>query len=180
MRYVALLRGINVGKNKRIAMADLRKLFEKLGYTEVRTLLNSGNVVFRVTGARKNLGPTIEQAIAERLGVSCRVMIVSAEEMAAIVAETSLLKVATDPSRFLLGVLSSLGDVEKIRELEQRSWGAERLAIRGRVAYMWCPDGIIESAVGGAVGKALKDAVTVRNWATMTRLDAMLKAGEST
>ena len=69
--YVALLRGINVGKAKRIAMADLRALLEGLGYTDVATLLNSGNVVFKVGGgAAKRLAADISAAIATRLGGS--------------------------------------------------------------------------------------------------------------
>ena len=68
--HVALLRGINVGRAKRVAMADLRSLVERLGYTDVRTLLNSGNVVFTSTSARSGGAEArIEAAIAARLGV---------------------------------------------------------------------------------------------------------------
>lgn len=84
-RYVALFRGINVGKAKRIAMADLRTLLAKLGYTDVRTLLNSGNAVFTAdTTASRELGATIRSAVHEKLGVDAHVIVKSAKEIAAI------------------------------------------------------------------------------------------------
>jgi uncharacterized protein (DUF1697 family) len=84
---VALLRGINVGKAKRIAMADLRALIEGLGYTDVRTLLNSGNVVFSASrGATAAIAAAIEKAIVARFGFSAAVVVVTAKELEAIVA----------------------------------------------------------------------------------------------
>src|SRR5204862_6684845 len=86
-RYVALIRGINVGRAKRVAMADLRALVEDLGYGEVRTLLNSGNVVFRVPAARRGDIPgRIEKAITAWLGVSTRVVVLSAAHPHAVAA----------------------------------------------------------------------------------------------
>src|SRR5438445_10847766 len=83
-RYVALFRGINVGRAKRIAMADLRALMEALGYRDVRTLLNSGNVVFTdPRAARGDVAARIEKAVAERTGVSARITVLSAAELAA-------------------------------------------------------------------------------------------------
>src|SRR6266496_1648635 len=85
-RHVALIRGINVGRAKRVAMADLRALVGDLGYGEVRTLLNSGNVVFTVpASARGDPAPRIEQAMTARLGISARVTVLTAAELAAVV-----------------------------------------------------------------------------------------------
>src|SRR5438046_8701817 len=101
-RQVALIRGINVGRAKRVAMADLRALVEGLGYRDVATLLNSGNVVFTVPAGMKGTPSSrIEQAIAVRLGVSARVTVVTALELAAIVAESPFVDV-DDPSRLLV------------------------------------------------------------------------------
>ena len=83
VRYVALLRGVNVVGARRVAMDDLRALFEKLGFSDVRTLLNSGNVVFTVT--KRNTGDQadrIERAIADRLGVTTRVTVLLGREVA--------------------------------------------------------------------------------------------------
>ena len=102
-RYVALFRGINVGKAKRIAMADLRVLLGKLGYTDVQTLLNSGNAVF--TGAAEPAGKhaeRIRQAVLKKTGVDALVIVKSAKDMAAIIEGNELGAVATDPSRLLV------------------------------------------------------------------------------
>src|SRR5688572_11970726 len=101
-RHVALLRGINVGRAKRVAMADLRALVEGLGYGDVRTLLNSGNVVFTVRRAAKSdPASRIEKALAAQLGIASRVTVLTAPELAAVVEQNPLLKVADDPSRLL-------------------------------------------------------------------------------
>ena len=90
-RRVALLRGINVGTAKRIAMVDLRQVFEDLGYRDVRTLLNSGNVVFTVDKSRGGAdGTRIQKVIADRLGVSARVIVLNRKEVAAAVEENPL------------------------------------------------------------------------------------------
>src|SRR5262245_44497169 len=105
-RQVALLRGINVGRAKRVAMADLRALVEGLGYTDVRTLLNSGNVVFTAArGTPAQAAARIEKALTADLGVSARVTVLTAQELADAVAENPLLKVADNDSRLLVAVL---------------------------------------------------------------------------
>src|SRR5439155_16706660 len=114
-RYVALIRGINVGRAKRVAMADLRALVEELGYADVRTLLNSGNVVFTARRAASgDAAARMEKALAAKLAVSARVAVLTADELAAAVAENPLLDVADDPSRLLLAVLRNPADRPKL------------------------------------------------------------------
>jgi uncharacterized protein (DUF1697 family) len=173
-RHVALLRGINVGRAKRIAMADLRALFERLGFHEVRTLLNSGNVVFAVPDAlREGIPQKIESAMTESLGVSARVMVITAADLDAIVAANPLLDVATDPSRFLVGVLSPEADAARLEPLAQRDWGTDRFAVRHRAAYLWCAGGILDSELAKSFNRVLGDGVTTRNWATITKLQSL-------
>jgi uncharacterized protein (DUF1697 family) len=173
-RMVALLRGINVGKAKRVAMADLRSLLEELDYGDVKTLLNSGNVVF--TAPRSTPGDAaarIEAALADRLGLASRVTVLTAAELAAAVAENPLEEVSTNPSRLMVSMLTDPADRVKLEPLAKRDWSPEALALGRRVAYLWCPAGILESLLAEAVGRALGDAVTTRNWATMTKLHAL-------
>ena len=173
---VALLRGINVGKAKRIAMADLRKIVEGLGYGDVTTLLNSGNIVFSTPKtAAGNAASRIEKAIADETGVSSRVTVISAAELAAAIAENPLLGVADNTSRLMVGVLSDPEDRVKLRPLTKQDWAPDALAIGTRVVYYWCPNGILESKLAVAVGRALGDAVTTRNWATMLKLHELTK-----
>src|SRR4051812_32762051 len=96
-RYVALFRGINVGKAKRIAMADLRALLGKLGYAEVATLLNSGNAVFSASAApAARHAERIRAAVAKQLGVDARVIVKTQRDLARMLAENALLEVATN------------------------------------------------------------------------------------
>jgi uncharacterized protein (DUF1697 family) len=182
-RYVALLRGINVGTAKRVAMADLRALVEGLGFGEVRTLLNSGNVVFSAAGASaraadgREMAWRIEKALETKLGVIARVIVVGAPELAAVVAANPLEKIADNPSRLLVGILGDPADRERLAEIARKDWGKERIALgtgaAARAFYMWTPNGVIQSELNGAVSRALKDGVTSRNWATIQKLKTM-------
>ena len=170
-KHVALIRGINVGKAKRVAMADLRALVERLGYTDVSTLLNSGNVVFTASGSTApDAAERIEEGLAKRLKVPARVTVLAAKELAAVVKENSLHDVATNPSRLLVAVLFDPADAKRLLPLAKQAWGAERLAVGTRAAYIWCPDGVLASKVTEAVGKELRDGTTTRNWATILKL----------
>jgi uncharacterized protein (DUF1697 family) len=173
-RFVALLRGINVGCAKRVSMADLRAIFEELGYGEVRTLLNSGNVVFGA-GAESGAGAggevpaaaRIEEALVRRLGVSARIVVLTAAELAIIVADNPLLAIAGDHSRLLVAVLADPADRSRLEPLTKQDWAPEALALGVRVAYLWCPEDVIASRLSTALGRLLGDAVTARNWATV-------------
>ena len=174
-RHVALIRGINVGKAKRVAMADLRALVEDLGYGDVRTLLNSGNVVFTApASARKSSAGRIEKAITERLGISARVTALTAAELDAVVAENPLAKVATDPSRLFVTVLTDPADRGRLEPLVRQRWNPDVFAVGTRVAYLWCPEGMLESRLVKAVNRALGVGATTRNWATVRKLHALV------
>jgi len=179
-KAVALLRGINVGKAKRVAMADLRALVEGLGYRDARTLLNSGNVVFGLP-AKGGGDPArrIEEALATKLGVSAKVLVVSAEELSAAVAGDPFAGVATDPSKYLVTFVSDPSSLAKLRPLADRDWSPDALRLGERVVYTWSVKGILESEVIKAMSKALGDGATSRNWATVSKLHAMLGEGPS-
>lgn len=175
-RYVALLRGINVGRAKRIAMADLKALFEGLGCSDVRTLLNSGNVILTApAGVARTLGERAEKGLEARLGVSSRVTILTEAEVRVINAAEPLgAKAEADPGRLLVCVLADPKDRAKLVPLTKNDWTPEAIALGARVAYAHCPAGIIDSAVMKAVGKALGDRVTSRNRATLRKIEALL------
>ena len=175
---VALLRGINVGRAKRVAMADLRALVEGLGYEDVRTLLNSGNVIFAVPG-RKRGDPAarIEKAIASRLGVSDRVTVLTAAEIDAAVRDNPLTEVADNPSRLLVMVLADPAARTQLEPLLEQPWKPEAIALGRRVAYLWCPQGVIDSQLMVAVSRAIGDAGTARNMATMMKIQALTGGG---
>ena len=183
-KLVALLRGINVGRAKRVSMAELRAVVAELGYTNVRTLLNSGNVVFgapvrakaATSRAAAAAAARIEEAVAARIGLSSRVTVLTAAELDAAIAANPLLDVADDPSRLLVAVLSDPKDRPKLEPLLKQEWDPEVLALGPRVAYVWVPDGVRDARVLKAVEKALAGGVTSRNWSTMLKLQAMTRA----
>jgi uncharacterized protein (DUF1697 family) len=177
--HVALLRGINVGKAKRIAMADLRDLCSALGYGGVQTLLNSGNVIFSAPRADAKAAAKIEKAIEAKHGFISRVVVVTAAEMDEIVEENPFEEGETNPSRFLVTVLYGGADRARIAALAKQNWGSERLGLGTHAAYLWCADGILESRAVAALNKIVGEAGTSRNWATIKKLQAMMNGGSA-
>ncbi|XLZ69680.1 DUF1697 domain-containing protein [Massilia sp. SR12] len=177
LRLVALMRGINVGRAKRIAMADLRKVLADMGYSDVRTLLNSGNAVFDCSPADvADSAARIEDALVLKLGVPAKVTVLEAAQLAEIVAQNSLQGVASDHSRLLVAVLNKPEEDRcKLEPLAHQSWQPEAFALGRHAAYIWCPDGVLASRAAAAMGKALGDAVTSRNWSTISKLHALAR-----
>ena len=172
---VAFLRGINVGRAKRIAMADLRRLVEGLGCGEARTVLNSGNVLFRASRPNvRRIAAEMEGAIDRRFGFSAGVVVVTADTLAAIVEENPLLHVAANPARLLVTFVASAAVLATARELAAAPWAPEAFALGGDAAYLWCPNGVIGSKLAQRFGRIAGDGATTRNWATVLKVHAAL------
>jgi uncharacterized protein (DUF1697 family) len=170
---IALIRGINVGVGKRIAMADLRDLVADLGHTNVRTLLNSGNVVF--TSKRPNVTKIscgIEAAITARCGFSANVMVITAQELDCIIDENPLLHLAKEPSKHLVAFVGHAKHLEPLRPMLEDPWKPDALAITQRAAYLWCATGLLDSKMNLAFSRKAGATVTTRNWATVLKLQA--------
>ena len=171
---VALLRGINVGRAKRIAMADLRELVEGLGPTHVRTLLNSGNVVFDVS--RPNVGKlarAIGAGIEEQCGFSAATVVITAADLDAIVRENPLRVVARDPAKYLVAFVSDPSILTTARPLLEESWAPDAFAVGTRAAYLWCANGVLASRLLQAFARLTGEAATTRNWSTVLKLRAV-------
>jgi uncharacterized protein (DUF1697 family) len=175
--HLALLRGINnAGTGSRVAMADLRALFQHLGFCHVRTLLNSGNVIFSVpTKRRGDVCARIEKALASRLGLSCPVIVLSVDEVVEAVRDNPLSRVATNPSRLLVLVPRAPLDLARLKPLLKEKWEPEALALGSRVAYLWCANGVAKSPIWAAVDRALERTGTVRNISTLTKAAALVE-----
>jgi uncharacterized protein (DUF1697 family) len=174
-RYVALLRGINVGRAKRVAMADLRLLLSEAGFEDVSTLLNSGNVVFSSTRTDvETHAANIRKALQDKSGVDAAVVVLSSVSVDAIIASNPLRKVATEPSRLLVAFAQKAASLSALKELAARDWSPERLEIGKLAAYLWCPEGVIASKAIPAVERALDDGVTMRNWGTLEKIQTQL------
>lgn len=178
MRCVALLRGVNLGGNKKVPMAELRRMVESLGFTEVRTLLNSGNVVFTARANQvSKAAARIEKAILDELGVSTKVTVLTAGELDEILDGNPIVGLCDNPSRMLVAVFSDEVDRARVAELASRDWAPETFAAGKRAAYLWCVNGISAGELGFAVDKALKNGVTARNLGTMTKLREIARSG---
>jgi uncharacterized protein (DUF1697 family) len=170
---IALLRGVNVGRAKRIAMADLRTVIEGLGMTGVRTLLNSGNVVFEAMRPDVDrIATAIASGIEAQFGFTVTVIVLTAQTLNAIVAENALHQAASDPSRFLVAFVSHPSAHAKAVPLLETAWGPEAMAVGSRAVYLWCANGILESPVAQAFSRATGDTATTRNWTTVLKLQS--------
>jgi uncharacterized protein (DUF1697 family) len=170
-RYVALLRGINLGPARRVPMGELRELLAERGYEDVRTLLQSGNVGLTTRKGAKAVGQDLERAIEERFGVGTDVVLRTREELAALIEDNPLGKLATDPKRLQVHFLSGKPAAAAARELEAADLAPERIAVRGREIHVWHADGIQRSPASRAIARAdLGVVATARNWSTVTKL----------
>jgi uncharacterized protein (DUF1697 family) len=156
-------------------MADLRALFEGLGFRDVRTVRNSGNVVFSAANERRGgLLARIEEALASTLGLTTPVTILSANEVAATVLDNPLSQVAANPSHLLVVVPRVRSDLRRLQPLLKERWAPEALALGSRVAYVWCANGIPRSPLWNAVDRALGRSGTARNMVTVTKVMALV------
>lgn len=173
--YVALLRGINVGTAKRIAMAQLRAILGDLGYADVITLLNSGNVVFDAArvGPAKHAAD-IAAAISARLKIEVPVIVKSAQEFCAIVAENPLDTTAADHSRLLVAFARTAKSLTTLKAISSLVHAPEQWVVGKSAGYLHCPNGILQSKAGGALLGKIGASVTCRNWATTLKLHAIV------
>jgi uncharacterized protein (DUF1697 family) len=179
--HVALLRGINLGPHKRVAMPALRDLVASLGHGEVRTYIASGNVVFTPGDPQASLSADLEKAIAAELGVSCRVVVLTCAELARAVADNPYPDEA-DPKKVHAFFLTedagaqAHAHVAQAQERAVAKGSRDEATIVGRVLYLHTPDGFGRSELAAELSKGAKRNPaegTARNWATVTKLLAM-------
>jgi uncharacterized protein (DUF1697 family) len=175
---VALLRGINLGAKRRVAMADLRALLQAAGFENVRTHLQSGNVVLETAEPPDAAARTIEERIAERVGFDVDVIVRTTEELEDVVVHSPFADVATDGSRHFVVFLPSEPDAAVLQELAAQDFDPDQFGARGREIYAWCPNGMRDSKLMRALADPrLAPTGTVRNWNTVTKLLALARPG---
>jgi uncharacterized protein (DUF1697 family) len=173
-RQIALLRAVNLGSHKRVAMGQLRELLAGLGYGDVRTYLQSGNVVLTSPASPERLERELEQQIAGELGLETRVLVRTRDELADVIDRDPLAGIADNPKRYQVSFLSAEPDAEVVRELGGVDAAPERFVVSGREIYTWHPDGIQRSKLNKVLSdKRLGVIATARNWNTVTKLLAL-------
>lgn len=172
--FVVLLRGVNVGRGKRVPMADFKALLLDLGCHRATTLLNSGNAVIELPRAgTKALSTRIGDAIAARFGFEVPVIVKTGAELDRIVAANPLTVPEPEHARLLVVVAPDARALASLRELSGLVAPPERLFIGDEAAFLHCAAGILESKAAKALLGPAGRAVTTRNWATVLKLQAL-------
>jgi uncharacterized protein (DUF1697 family) len=175
---IALLRGVNLGAHRRIAMPALRELIGSAGFDDVRTYVQSGNVVLTSDARPEQVEHELERRIAERFGFDVDVIVRTAEELAQVVERNPLGDVAVNPKRYQVSFLSSELDAQRAGELAGLATGSERFVALGRELYAWHPDGVARSKLSAKLASpTLGVKSTARNWTTVITLHEMAADG---
>lgn len=171
---VVLLRGVNVGKAKRVPMADFKQVLLASGCTRASTVLNSGNaVVEHPETPSASLARRIAAALEARFGFAVPVIVKSGAELGRVVAGNTLAVAAPEHPRLLVALAQHHEDIASLASLASVVTASERLHVAEHAAYLHCPAGILQSKAASALLGRPGQAVTTRNWATVLKLDAL-------
>jgi uncharacterized protein (DUF1697 family) len=174
----ALLRGINLRRHNRIAMADLRKLVDELGGEDVQTYVQSGNVVFRSRAAASKLEEALTRRIRDALGLDVTVLVRTAAGLAKVVSGNPFLATGADPTMLHATFLATTPARGRVRRLNDADFAPDELRVSGRTVYVHCPAGYGRSKLSNAfLEKELDVRATTRNWRTVTALAELTRTG---
>jgi len=165
-RYVGLLRGVNVGGRNKVSMAELRALVESLGYREVRTFIQSGNVIFAADGPVT--AKALESAIAVKFNISVAVVLRTPGELEQVLRENPF--TGADPSNLHVGFMTQRPSAEVVAALDHDRFLPELFAVIGAELYLWLPDGMARTKLPGYLDRQLRTPTTIRNWRTLNKL----------
>lgn len=178
-RYVALLRGINVGGNRKLLMRDLAAMFVAAGCADVRTYIQSGNVVFQAAPALADgLSKRIAAVINESRGFQVPVVIRTAADFDRIVRGNPFLAAGANPARLHVGFLAAAPEPERIARLDPDRSPPDAFDVRGDEVYLHFPAGVARSKLDNAYfDRTLNTVCTIRNWRTVCKLHEMASGG---
>ena len=172
--YIALLRGINVG-GKVLKMADLKQAVAALGFEEVQTYLQSGNMVFRAHQAGNDvLAGRISSAIREHKSMDVTVMVRDAREWDKIISGNPYRQAHEFPKTVHTFILDEMPEVARLETLKAKEAGREEWQIVDGTLYLHTPDGFGKSVLGNVIERILRVPMTARNWNTVLALQALV------
>jgi uncharacterized protein (DUF1697 family) len=152
-------------------MQKLRSVLEEAGFDDVRTYLQSGNVVLSSRDPAAKVARACERVIEGELSLKISVVVRTRAELARVVERNPLAKVAKNPKRYQVSFLEKKPGAELVRKLEGIAAPGERVVAEGREIYAWHPEGVARSKLWAALaGKGLGITATARNWTTVTKL----------
>ena len=169
--YIALLRGVNVGRNS-LSMDRVRELWSGLGFRNVATYVQSGNVVFEADGSRSECSSALEQTLAGETRLPVSIVLRTRSEMKAIIGTNPFLKdPIIDSSKLHVTFLASRAAKEAVKKLSGLNAGNDRFHASGTEIYLHCPDGYGRSRLSNnALERLLAVRATTRNWNTVKKL----------
>ena len=176
MRYISLLRGINVSGQKKIIMKDLKALYEKIGFTNVVTYIQSGNVIFDSDGSEEDVIAKIQSAITKQYGFDVPVQVREASHFESIIKACpfSELDLVEEGTRVMVTFLADVPSGENVVKLMAYVKDPERLLLVGREMYLHCPNGYGTTKLNNNfVEKKLQVRATTRNWKSVVKLHTL-------
>lgn len=177
-RYVALLRGINVGGHNKLAMADLRDVLSGLGFDDVETYLQSGNALFSAPKASADaLARKIQGALDDRLGMDVKVLVRTADELAEVVAANPFHDGTSEPKKLHVAFLSAVPEADRVAGLDPVPFEPDELRLGEREVYLWYPNGYGRTKLtNDVIERRLGVTATTRNWNTVVKLLELVSA----
>jgi uncharacterized protein (DUF1697 family) len=173
-RYVVLLRGINLGARRRVSMAELREVLTSFGHSDVRTHLQSGNLVLASDATPAQLEHRVEEQILKGLDLDVSVLVRTRDELANVIERDPFGEFADDPKHYQVSFLSAEPETAVVRDLGAADFLPERVVVSGREIYAWHPNGIQRSPLAQLLtDRHLGVTATARNWNTVIKLLAL-------
>ncbi len=174
--YIALFRGINVGGNKVVKMETLRNALSDAGFAEVKTYIQSGNVVFKSNQTARRVGETITDLFPKIFGFESRVSVRSIDEWNCLIGKNPYPEAKDNPKSLHAVILDGDPTEAALTEFTNKAVGSESFTLRNRILYLYTPDGFGTSKLALALDKVLKVPLTARNWRTVLTLQEMASA----
>jgi uncharacterized protein (DUF1697 family) len=173
MIYIAFLRGINVSGQKKIRMAELKSYFEELNFKNVRTYIQSGNVILESSNQKNEaIQKKIENLIKEKFGFDVPVIVKNKNEIAAILKKNPF--TGKETNRIYITLLSDIPSAEQTKKLPEINYAPEEFILDENIIYFFSPHGYGEAKMSNNFfEKILKVTATTRNWRTMNILKEM-------
>lgn len=174
--HVALLRGINVGGKNKLPMKELAAMFEDAGCRDVRTYIQSGNVVFRASGAiAARAARSVRAAVAKRIGNEVPVILRTAAELRQAARKNPFAAKGADLQPLHVAFLEDKPSAAQVKALDPDRSPPDELAFHGREVYLRLPNGVARTKITNAyLDRTLATSSTVRNWRTVQKLLEML------
>ena len=173
-RYLVMPRGINVGARNRVPMAELRSKLTRVGYSDVVTVQQSGNVIVSTQSDRpEEIADAMQRILCDEFDVNVPCIVRTANQIRQVLQRNPLKERVSDPSRYLVTFLSKAPDSEAVSALCENDYSPEAVAIEGTEAYIWTPYGVKAMTLSHSYLENWFDViVTTRNWNTLEKIAA--------